>query len=143
VLDFSEQQDASSNNPRCDTFEPNEVAAGAPQLAPGTNELALCGATDIDFFTLTVVADQDVTLMTTGGDFNIELALLEGGNQIQVSDAVGSAEIIERTLAAGTRLVPGEYSVRVQSVPPGQEGDYDLTLTTALDVPPDAGVDGS
>lgn len=143
VLDFSDRQDAGGGNPRCDTFEPNDVAAGAPQLAPGTNELALCGD-DIDFFTLVVAADQDVILMTSStAPIDLELALLQGANAVQISDAANSAdEVIERSADLANRLDPGEYTIRVQPVPAGQQGDYDLILETGFDQA-DAGVDAS
>lgn len=143
VLDFSERADAGGGNPRCEAGEPNDVANNAPLLAQGRSELSLCGD-DIDFFTLEVVEGVDVTMTTTAdSSINLELALFFGANTIQVSDAAGPAELIERTEALGNRLEPGEYKVRVQSVPAGQEGDYDLVLDIGTDAPPDAGVDGS
>jgi hypothetical protein len=91
-----------------------------------------------------VVADQDLILATTSGDsINLELALLMGGNALQISDGPGAEETIERSEAMANRLDPGTYSVRVQTVPAGQEGDYDLVLMTDVDMPLDAGVDGS
>lgn len=143
VLDFSERSDAGVDNPRCEASEPNDLANNAPLLAQGTNQLALCGD-DIDFFTLEVAADTDVTLSTTApSDINLELTLFFGATTLQVSDAAGPDELIERTEAGNNRLEPGEYRVRVQSVPAGQEGDYDLVLDTSGDMPPDAGVDAS
>lgn len=141
VLDFSERADAGVA-PRCAASEPNETAATAPLLAQGTNELALCGD-DIDFFTLDLAANTDLVITTSStSDVNLELSLFLGTNTIQVSDAEGPAEVIERTNAMDNRLEAGEYKIRVQSVPAGQEGDYDLVLELTGDLM-DAGVDAS
>jgi hypothetical protein len=144
VLDFSDRQDAGFANPRCEILEPNETADTATPLAQGTNALAFCGDSDVDFFSLQVLADQDVVIATTSdAGLELELALLLGAATVQVSDAPGAAELIERTEALGNQLDPGDYRVRVQTIPPGQEGDYDLVLMSEVDASLDAGVDGS
>ena len=143
VLDFSERPDSGVDNPRCDAGEPNDLAASAPILAEGTNQLALCGDNDVDFFTLEVTGPADISLRTSSTEsINLELALFSGATTIAVSDAPGSSETIERTEARGNLLEPGEYKIRVQSVPAGQQGDYDLVLETVVEMI-DAGVDAS
>ncbi len=122
-----------------DAFEPDDSAAAARPLVPGTPAAgrSLCPAGDADWFTFTLAAAESVQLEASGAAGDPQLTLYDAALNAIGTNNDGGADAFPR-LRMG--LPAGSYFVQIAAAPPdGTVGDYSL----ALDVLPERCADGS
>lgn len=115
---------------RCQAYEPNEDTGNAA-AGEALVEAAICGPSDLDFYSFEVDGAQDLELSlafeTANGNLDLRLRDAAGAQLVQ---AVGNAEpeTLVRSQGSGGRLAAGTYYVEVFSLIQ-DENDYDLSIT--------------
>jgi hypothetical protein len=131
---------ADAGGDASDELEPNGSLAEAPTIEPGSFQVAISPAGDIDFYRFGLDGNQDLLVEATfeAGANDIEMELLDGeGDVVTISTGVDGDERIERSPEVSGRLPAGTYAVRVFGREAAVQNDYQLVLTRG--VLPDAG----
>jgi hypothetical protein len=122
---------AADAGDRCDELEPNGSQAEAPSLEPGSFQVAICPAGDIDFYGFGLDGMQDLVVEVTfeAGPNDIEMELLDAeGDVVTISTGVDGDERIERSTQVTGQLAAGRYAVRVFGREAAVQNDYQLVL---------------
>ena len=136
-------------DPLCLAFEPNDAPANAASVTAGVPQsAALCGAGDIDLYSITIEPLDDLIVTTMSTTTNLQVALIDGASTVDVSDAIDGNETIVRSQELGNGLVEGTYLIAIQASTQNtgaKEGAYMLVVTISGNEPPqlDAGPDAA
>jgi hypothetical protein len=115
----------------CDELEPNGSQGEAPEIEPGSFQVAICPAGDVDFYGFGLDGKQDLIVEVTfeAGADDIEMELLDAeGDVVTISTGVDGDERIERSPQVTGRLPAGSYAVRVFGREAAVQNDYQLVL---------------
>jgi hypothetical protein len=123
----------------CTVLEPNDDVASAIQLTTGENRYAaICPATDLDFYKVSLVTGQTldfkILFKNANGDLDMSLYDSTGLNDIADSRSFNDDEEIKCPNDPGmtptcAMLAAGDYVVKVFPAVPGTTNVYRLDVT--------------
>ena len=145
ILDFSEHADAGPSDAPpidatlvpdpCTVLEPNDDVASAIALTTGEDRYAaICPATDIDYYKVSLVDGQTVDFKNANGDLDMQLYDATGTNVVAESRSFDDDEEVKCPNDAGmsptcVQLAAGDYLVKVFPAVPGTMNVYKLAVT--------------